>query len=112
MVALLCLVFAILASSLKSKIRLEAENTALQHQLIVLRRPVRGPGPAYEDFRSWPVCDIGCQRLDVRSQIDCVAKVPLKRTATRDSIQLNRSSSGASHDGSAEGWTRPVLLLL
>jgi hypothetical protein len=42
MVALLCLVFAILASPLKSKIRLEAENTALRHQLVVLRRQMRG----------------------------------------------------------------------
>ena len=42
MVALLCFVFAILASPFKPKIRLEAENTALRHQLIVLRRQVRG----------------------------------------------------------------------
>jgi transposase InsO family protein len=42
MVALLCFMFAILASPFKSKIRLEAENTALRHQLIVLRRQVRG----------------------------------------------------------------------
>ena len=42
MVALICFVFAILASPFKSKIRLEAENTALRHQLIALRRQVRG----------------------------------------------------------------------
>ena len=42
MVALLCFMFAILASPFKSKIRLEAENTALRHQLIVLRRQVCG----------------------------------------------------------------------
>src|SRR5471032_1917344 len=42
MVALLCFMFAILSSPFKSKIRLEAENTALRHQLIVLRRQVRG----------------------------------------------------------------------
>jgi transposase InsO family protein len=42
MVALLCFMFAILASPFKPKIRLEAENTALRHQLIVLRRQVRG----------------------------------------------------------------------
>jgi len=42
MVALLCFVFAVLASPFKSKIRLEAENTALRHQLIVLRRQIRG----------------------------------------------------------------------
>ena len=39
---LLCFVLAVLASPFKSKSRLEAENTALRHQLIVLRRQVRG----------------------------------------------------------------------
>ncbi|MEA2983336.1 MAG: hypothetical protein QOF09_5159, partial [Alphaproteobacteria bacterium] len=42
MVALFCFVLAILASPFKSKSRLEAENAALQHQLIVLRRKVHG----------------------------------------------------------------------
>jgi hypothetical protein len=42
MVALLCLLLALLASSFKSKSRLEAENAALRHQLVVLRRKVRG----------------------------------------------------------------------
>jgi transposase InsO family protein len=38
MVALICFVLAVLASPFKSKSRLEAENAALRHQLIVLRR--------------------------------------------------------------------------
>jgi hypothetical protein len=38
----LCFVLAILASPFKSKRRLEAENAALRHQLIILRRMVRG----------------------------------------------------------------------
>jgi hypothetical protein len=42
MVALICFVLAVLASPFKSKIRLEAENAVLRHQLIVLRRKVRG----------------------------------------------------------------------
>jgi hypothetical protein len=42
MFALLCFVLAVLASPFKSKSRLEAENVALQHQLIVLRRRVQG----------------------------------------------------------------------
>ena len=42
MIALLCFVLAILASQFKSKSRLEAENAALRHQLIVLRRELRG----------------------------------------------------------------------
>src|ERR1700674_3784206 len=42
MFALLCFVLAVLASPFKSKSRLEAENVALRHQLIVLRRKVRG----------------------------------------------------------------------
>src|ERR1700681_580187 len=42
MIGLLCFVLAALASPFKSKIRLEAENAALRHQLIVLRRKLRG----------------------------------------------------------------------
>ena len=43
MVALICFVVAILASPLKSRSRLEAENAALRHQLIILcrQRPIR-----------------------------------------------------------------------
>jgi len=42
MIALLWLVAAILASPFKSKCQLEAENAALRHQVIVLRRQARG----------------------------------------------------------------------
>jgi transposase InsO family protein len=42
MIALLWLVAAILASPFKSKCRLEAENAALRHQVLVLRRQARG----------------------------------------------------------------------
>jgi transposase InsO family protein len=42
MIALICFVLAVLASPFKSKSRLEAENAVLRHQLIVLRRQVRG----------------------------------------------------------------------
>jgi len=42
MIALAYFVLAVLASPFKSKSRLEAENAALRHQLIVLRRKVRG----------------------------------------------------------------------
>jgi hypothetical protein len=44
MIGLLCFVRAVLASPFKSKSRLEAENAVLRHQLIVLRRRVRGRG--------------------------------------------------------------------
>jgi transposase InsO family protein len=42
MIALIWFVLAVLASPFKSKSRLEAENAVLRHQLIVLRRRVRG----------------------------------------------------------------------
>jgi hypothetical protein len=42
MITLIRFVLAILASPFKSKSRLEAENAALRHQLIVLRRKARG----------------------------------------------------------------------
>src|SRR3984957_6114793 len=42
MIGLLCFVVAVLASPFKSKIRLEAENATLRHQLMILRRTVKG----------------------------------------------------------------------
>ncbi len=43
MIGLLWFVLAVLASPFKSKSRLEAENAVLRHQLMVLRRRLRGP---------------------------------------------------------------------
>jgi hypothetical protein len=42
MIGLFCFVLAVLASPFKSKLRLEAENTVLRHQVIVLRRRLQG----------------------------------------------------------------------
>jgi hypothetical protein len=42
MLALLCFLLAVLASPFKSRSRFEAENAALRHQLMVLRRKVHG----------------------------------------------------------------------
>src|SRR6266851_7811329 len=42
MIGLLCFVLAILASPFKSKLRLEAENAVLRHQLNVLKRRLPG----------------------------------------------------------------------
>src|SRR6478736_429915 len=44
MIGLFCFVLAVLTSPFKSKLRLEAENTMLRHQLIVLRRRLHGRG--------------------------------------------------------------------
>jgi histidine kinase/DNA gyrase B/HSP90-like ATPase len=41
MIALLCFFLTLFASPFKSRSRLEAENAALRHQLIVLQRKVR-----------------------------------------------------------------------
>ena len=42
MIELICFVLAVLASPFKSNIRLEAENAVLRHQLIVVRRKLKG----------------------------------------------------------------------
>jgi hypothetical protein len=42
MIALIRFVLAVLASPFKSKVRLEAENATLRHQLVVLRRQLKG----------------------------------------------------------------------
>jgi hypothetical protein len=59
MIALFCLCLALFASPFRSKGRLEAENAALRHQLIILRGSVRlrcqcGPNPSN---RGWSCCD-------------------------------------------------------
>jgi hypothetical protein len=42
MIGLLCFVLAVLASPFKSKLRLEAENAVLRHQLMILKRRLPG----------------------------------------------------------------------
>src|SRR5258708_39011802 len=42
MLGLFCFALAVLASPFKSKLRLQAENAVLRHQLIVLRRSLHG----------------------------------------------------------------------
>src|SRR6476619_7431075 len=42
MIGLLCFALAVLASPFKSKLRLEAEDAVLRHQLIVLKRRLKG----------------------------------------------------------------------
>src|SRR5258707_2620305 len=51
MIGLLCFVVAVLGSPFKSKIRLEAENAALRHQLVVLRRQLKGRARLTNDDR-------------------------------------------------------------
>src|SRR5712671_858545 len=51
MIGLLCFVVAVMASAFKSKIRLEAENATLRHQLVVLRRQVNGRAHLTNDDR-------------------------------------------------------------
>src|SRR5262252_7768085 len=42
MIGLFCFALAVLASPFKSKLRLEAENAVLRHQLTILRRRLHG----------------------------------------------------------------------
>jgi hypothetical protein len=51
MIGLLWFVVAVLASPFKSKIRLEAENATLRHQLAVLRRKLKGRARLTNDDR-------------------------------------------------------------
>jgi hypothetical protein len=44
MIALVCFIWSVLAARFKSRSRLEAENAALRHQAMVLRRQVHGRG--------------------------------------------------------------------
>src|SRR3979411_1402541 len=53
MIGLFCFVLAVLASPFKSKSRLEAENAVLRHQLIVLRRKLKGQARLTNNDRSF-----------------------------------------------------------
>jgi len=50
MIGLICFALAVVASPFKSKLRLEAENAVLRHQLIVFRRRAAWSRPAHEPF--------------------------------------------------------------
>ena len=49
MIGLLCFAVAVLALAIKSKLRLEAENAVLRHQLNVLRRRLHGHVTFFSD---------------------------------------------------------------
>jgi transposase InsO family protein len=51
MIGLFCFALAVLASPFRSKLRLEAENAALRHQLVVLRRQLKGRARLTNDDR-------------------------------------------------------------
>jgi hypothetical protein len=53
MIGLLYFALAILASPFKSRLRLEAANAALRHQLMVLRRRLRGRGRRRRRIAAW-----------------------------------------------------------
>ena len=53
MIGLFSFVLAVLVSPFKSKSRLEAENAALRHQLMILRRKVRGRAQLTNSDRSF-----------------------------------------------------------
>jgi transposase InsO family protein len=59
MIGLLWFVVAVLASAFKSKIRLEAENATLRHQLVVLRRQLKGRARLTNDDR-WFFVQLYC----------------------------------------------------
>jgi hypothetical protein len=42
MIALVCFIWSVLTNPFKSKTRLELENAALRHQLVVLQRKLHG----------------------------------------------------------------------
>src|SRR3981189_1916818 len=62
MIALLFLFLTLFASPFKSRSRLEAENAALRHQLVVLQRRVRGRVRLTNGDCSWSSCTDGFHR--------------------------------------------------
>src|ERR1700740_2627417 len=72
MIGLLCFVVAVLASAFKSKIRLEAENATLRHQLVVLRRKVKRS--SHEQRSLVPGPDVSMVSVDPGGRYDRPAR--------------------------------------
>ena len=73
MIALIWLLLAVLASPFKSNIRLEAENAVLRHQLIVVRRMVKGRARLTNNDRWFFVQMYRMFSVDLEGRNDCPA---------------------------------------
>jgi len=73
MIGLLCFVVAVLASPFKSKIRLEAENATLRHQLVALRRKLKGRARLTNNDRWFLRPDVSMFSVDLEGRNDCPA---------------------------------------
>src|SRR5262249_40238232 len=90
MIALLCFFLTLFASPFKSKSRLEAENAALRHQVIVLERRVSGRVQFTNGDRLFLVISL------VSILRNVVANYPFERPHRFPGIQ---PSSGQTADG-------------
>jgi hypothetical protein len=92
MIGLLCFVLAVLASPFKSRLRLEAENAALRHQLMVLRRQLQGRVRLTNHDR-WRGGKVGRKRIGGRRHDDgstySLAKIALDFRCQSKSHSLN-----------------------
>ena len=95
MIGLLCFALAIMISPFKSRLRLEAENAALRHQLMVLRRKLQGRIRITNRDRvsGAPLYDLAryCRRLAHRHRI----KPPIAARGICDR-SLQHSAGGSS----------------
>src|SRR6478609_8565453 len=111
MISLFCLWLALFVSPLKSKSRLEAENAALRHQLIILRRKARGRVRLTDVDRLFfhPAVSIGGSRA-----APCAAREPradLSRGAScrfRDGQRAHSYIALAPHHGSPASAMGPA----
>ena len=107
MIGLFCFVLAVLASPIKSKIRFEAENATLRHQLVVLRRKLKGRARLTNNDRWLWRREIGphgfavevgaVQRIPGRMHLVSGERIP-RRVALGDhrAIELRRSNVESS----------------
>src|SRR6202022_1175603 len=108
MIGPLCFVLAVLASPFKSKLRLEAENAVLRHQLNVVRRRLPGRVQLTNNDR-WFLIQLSFAR-------DRCVRAPLYNTTTerpRDrggraslSVASLGRMPGRYSRGGREGWQR------
>ena len=90
MIALLCFFLTLFASPFKSKSRLEAENVALRHQLIVLQRPAGGRHRICARPRR-PLSPLLPNLVFSTHRPECVTRhIPLWRGRSADFLRVSR----------------------
>ena len=108
MIGLFCFVLAVLASPFKSKLRLEAENVVLRHQLNVLRRRLHSRVRLTNSYR-WFFIQLCCWFPSILQVLTIIRHGSLVQCADLSLGKARRCHSFTRHPGRTSSPLRASL---